>query len=61
VVKLPRQRVAARSATEVGKPFAIGQRVMKEWLAVPESESARWLPLAHEALRFAGGRSPAHS
>jgi hypothetical protein len=54
VVKLPRQRVDALTATGVGERFDPRRdgRLMKEWMTIPVTHDDQWLPLAREALRF---------
>jgi len=55
VVKLPRARVDALIAAGSGRPYQLGARVMKEWVALtPEARDA-WPGLAEEACRFVGG------
>lgn len=57
VVKLPRSRVAALVAANVGKPFDPGHgRLMKEWLTVTDAK-ARWPELAREAHAFVTAKS----
>jgi hypothetical protein len=51
VVKLPKERVAELSKEGKGEAFAIGARVMKEWLVVHSSPKT-WAGLAEEAYRF---------
>jgi hypothetical protein len=52
VVKLPRERVTALVAENVGEPFDPGHgRLMKEWLSVT-SARASWLDLARESHDF---------
>ncbi len=53
VVKLPRGRVEALIAEEVGRPFEAGTgRVMREWVAVPPTDADDWIRLAEEAREF---------
>jgi hypothetical protein len=58
VVKLPRGRVDALVQDGTGARFEPGTgRVMREWLALGnDTDDARWLELAREALAFVGGR-----
>ena len=57
VVKLPAQRVAKLIADGDGEPFGAGKgRPMREWVAVPYADEARWRALAEEALAFVGRR-----
>jgi hypothetical protein len=52
VVKLPKERVAALVAAQIGKPFDPGHgRLTKEWLTVTSPE-ASWVDLAREAHDF---------
>ncbi len=56
VVKLPRQRVEALEAANVGQKFDPGHgRLMKEWLALHPESAQEGLLLAREALRFVRG------
>lgn len=54
VVKLPRERVEALSASGDGEPFdpRRDSRRMREWLALFPTSEIDWLPLAREALEF---------
>lgn len=54
VVKLPAARVAALAAENVGRPFEVRGKAMKEWLVVT-SPKADWISLAREALKFVQG------
>lgn len=56
VVKLPKARVDALIAAEKGERFAPRHdgRLMKEWFVLAPAFTEEWLPLAHEALDFAG-------
>jgi hypothetical protein len=57
VVKLPAPRVRELIADGEGVPFETGKgRPMKEWVAIPDGDGARWDALAEEALRFVSGR-----
>ena len=51
VVKLPKDRVAELIGDGSGVPFATGERVMKEWVALKVDER-HWLPLAREARDY---------
>ena len=51
VVKLPKDRVAELIGEGSGGPFATGERVMKEWVALKVDER-HWLPLAREARDY---------
>ena len=53
VVKLPELRGAQLSSDGTAKPFRIGQRVMREWVAVGPDREFEWDGLADEALAFA--------
>ncbi|HEV3012386.1 MAG TPA: hypothetical protein VG499_03860, partial [Actinomycetota bacterium] len=58
VVKLPRRRVDALVEAGHGSRFEPGPgRVMREWLSVPASSSADWLPLAREARDFVASKA----
>jgi len=58
VVKLPKQRVEELEVSGVGAKFNPGHgRLMKEWLALNQDSTRRFLPLAREALRFVGSKS----
>ena len=52
VVKLPRTRVQALVAAELGRPIAPNGRVFKEWLHVPAYAPALWDELLAEARAF---------
>jgi hypothetical protein len=57
VVKLPQQRVEELVAAGKGTHFDAGRgRSMKEWLAVPPTESRSWARLADEARGFVARR-----
>jgi hypothetical protein len=55
VVKLPRQRVDALTASGDGERYDPRHdgRLMKEWLALSPASGVAWLPLAREAMGFA--------
>jgi hypothetical protein len=54
VLKLPPGRCEELAADGGGaKPFRIGQRVMREWVAVGTEREFEWDALADEALAFA--------
>jgi hypothetical protein len=54
IVKLPQSRVDELVFAGRGRRFEPSRgRTMKEWLAVPRTAQAAWLPLAREALNFA--------
>lgn len=55
VVKLPRERVDALVASQIGTRFDPRRngKVMKEWLVVREG-AADWVSLSEEAAAFAG-------
>jgi len=53
VVKLPKQRVDALTASGEGKRFDPGHgRLMKEWLTLETTSEVEWLRLAREAMEF---------
>lgn len=52
-LKLPRERVAALTASGDGAPLDFGGgRLMREWLALSPESTVDWLPLAREAMAF---------
>jgi TfoX/Sxy family transcriptional regulator of competence genes len=54
VVKLPPGRCEQLAGDGGGaKPFRIGQRAMREWVAVSAAREFEWDALADEALAFA--------
>jgi hypothetical protein len=56
VLKLPEARVSDLVAAGAGVPFDAGQGIpMREWLSLDPAARLGWLPLAREALAFAGG------
>jgi hypothetical protein len=56
VLKLPEDRVDDLIATGHGRRFDANKgKPMREWLALNASSDLAWLPLAREALSFAGG------
>jgi hypothetical protein len=58
VLKLPAGRVDELVAAGDGVPFDANKGTpMKEWLALDAESRLGWLPLAREALDFAGARS----
>ncbi len=52
VVKLPRDRVEELVAAGVAERWGPGNRVMKEWVAIPEHESARWQAVVAESRLY---------
>ena len=55
VVKLPARRVTELVAAGQGMPFDANKGTpMKEWFSLSPGAGQDWLPLAREALRFAG-------
>ena len=54
VVKLPPGRVDELVAAGAGERQDVGTGPLKEWLVVPASNPDRWLPLAREAIAYAG-------
>ncbi len=57
VVKLPRQRVEALTASGMGEPFDPGHgRIMKEWVAVGPRPTDEWLSLVEEARDFVASK-----
>jgi hypothetical protein len=60
VVKLPADRVGELLASGGARPFSAGkERPLREWAAVPVSESARWPALVAEAFEFVASGAPA--
>ena len=56
VLKLPEARVGALVAAGAGVPFDANKGTpMREWLSLDPGCGLDWLPLAREALAFAGG------
>jgi hypothetical protein len=53
VVKLPPGRCEELDADGSARPFRIGQRVMREWVAIGPERQLEWDGLADEALAFA--------
>jgi uncharacterized protein YndB with AHSA1/START domain len=59
VVKLPAARVTELTEAGTGRPFEPSAgRALREWLAIPATESAGWPGLADEALAFARALGP---
>ena len=57
VLKLPASRVESLVAAGQGDHFDANKGTpMKEWLSLDPQSAEPWLPLAHEALAFAGSR-----
>jgi hypothetical protein len=57
VLKLPAGRVDELIAAGAGVRFDANKGTpMKEWLSLDAHDGRDWLPLAREALEFAGGR-----
>jgi len=57
VVKIPRQRVEALTASGDGRRFDPGHgRLMKEWLYLEPTSEEEWLPLAKEAMDFVASK-----
>jgi hypothetical protein len=55
VLKLPEARVGALVAAGAGVPFDANKGTpMREWLSLDPDSGLDWLPLAREALAFAG-------
>ena len=56
-LKLPEHRVAELTAAGEGEPFDANKgKPMREWLNLDTGSDLAWLPLAREALSFAGRR-----
>jgi hypothetical protein len=51
VAKLPKHRVDELLGSRKAEPFQMGQRLMKEWVAVAPT-AAPWMEVATEAYRF---------
>lgn len=58
VVKLPKARVDALVADDMGERFDPRRdgRVMREWLTIDSRHGDQWMALAQEALDYVGGR-----
>jgi len=57
VLKLPEERVDDLVASGHGSRFDANKgKPMREWLNLNAGSDLSWLPLAREALSFAGGR-----
>jgi len=51
IVKLTRDRVDELVAGGSGRPFGPGNKVFREWLAVPQGDDELWTGLLSEAIR----------
>jgi hypothetical protein len=59
VLKLPEERVSELVASGHGVRFDANKGTpMREWLSLHPRSDQEWLPLAREALAFAGGTGP---
>lgn len=57
VLKLPKTRVDALTASGDGEPFESGPgRIMKEWLTLAPTSQKEWLDLAKEAMEFVAAK-----
>ncbi|MGE0601516.1 MAG: hypothetical protein AB7J35_18885 [Dehalococcoidia bacterium] len=56
IVKLDQPSVLRHIEAGHGAAFSPNGRVFKEWLAVPESDTARWEPILAEAINLAAAR-----
>jgi TfoX/Sxy family transcriptional regulator of competence genes len=58
VVKLPKTRVDALTASGNGKRYDPRHdgRFMKEWIAIEPTSEEAWLPLAREAMEFVASK-----
>jgi hypothetical protein len=52
VIKLPKARVDVLIERRVGERFELGQKRMKEWVALSPTSEENWLSLAREAMEF---------
>ena len=50
--KLPAEQCSGLCAGGSARPFEIGQRLMKEWVAVEDPGPRGWVALAEDALAF---------
>jgi hypothetical protein len=55
IVKLPRERVDALVGQGIATPVTVGDRTMKEWVALPYTGDEAWRPFIEEALAYVGG------
>ena len=54
VIKLSKERVEELLSTGQGQPYDPGnERIMKEWVIIPEEYSEKWIEYASEAKQFA--------
>jgi hypothetical protein len=54
-VKLPAERCAELIAKTSAEAFQVGDRRMREWVAVGRVDEAEWVALATEARAFVRG------
>jgi hypothetical protein len=55
VVKLPAERIADLASAGSASTFRVGQRQMREWVAIEQGGPHDWPALAREALAFVRG------
>lgn len=55
VLKLPAERCATLVETGAASTFAVGQRQLREWVAIGQGGQLDWTELAREALSFVRG------
>lgn len=55
LLKLPRARVDDLISTNIGEPFVLRDRIMREWLLLPVEQEELWPTLTEEAYHFVSG------
>jgi len=58
IAKLPARRVAELNAEGVAAPMVMRERVMREWLIVPQSQADAWPGIVAEAFAFVDELTP---